>query len=271
MRSVNAKGLDLRLRLPPGFDVLEADLRKLLSARFARGAIQASLVYERDFAALVPVINEAALNALIASTEALRQRLGSPPPAAEALLAIKGVMELREAEQDSEMVAVRNLEILTGLERAAGELAAARLQEGAALGALLLAQIGEIARLTAAIEADPSRSPAAIRERLVKQLTPILDDAAALEPQRLYQEAALLASKADIREEIDRLQTHVAAARILLVDGGPVGRKLDFLAQEFNRECNTICSKSNAAALTALGLEMKAVIDQFREQVQNLE
>ena len=140
-----------------------------------------------------------------------------------------------------------------------------------ALCRVLLEQIDRIEALTSEIEADPSRSVAVITARLASQVALVIDGRSKIDPDRLYAEVALLAAKADIREEIDRLRTHVAAARDLLKKGGPVGRKLDFLSQEFNRESNTICSKSNAAAVTAAGIELKVVIDQFREQVQNLE
>ena len=147
----------------------------------------------------------------------------------------------------------------------------ARAGEGAALGAVLAGHLDRIEALTQQAEADPSREPARIRQRIAEQVRLLLDAANGLDETRLNMEAALLATKADIREELDRLKTHVASARALLAGGGAVGRKLDFLSQEFNRESNTLCSKSNAASLTAIGLELKAVVDQFREQVQNLE
>jgi uncharacterized protein (TIGR00255 family) len=161
--------------------------------------------------------------------------------------------------------------ILQALEDALSQLEQARLQEGRALGALLLGHLDRIGELTLRAEADPSREVGAIRQRLTEQVKLLLDASAELDEARLHQEAAFLATKADIREEIDRLKTHVASGRALLASGGAIGRKLDFLAQEFNRESNTLCSKSNAASITAIGLELKAVVDQFREQVQNLE
>ena len=162
-------------------------------------------------------------------------------------------------------------ELLDGLKRAIAACLAMRRSEGEALARVLLARVGEIEALTQEAEANPARQPAAIRERLAMQIRTLTEAAPALDPDRLHQEAVLIAAKADIREELDRLHAHVAAARSLLTAGGPVGRKLDSLAQEFNREVNTLCSKANDVSLTATGLSLKAVVEQFREQVQNIE
>jgi uncharacterized protein (TIGR00255 family) len=271
LRSVNSKGLDIRFRLPPGFDAAENDFRRRISGRIGRGSIQASLQFERDEGDTGPSINEAALESVLEAIERIGERLSSPPPAAEAILQIRGVLETGETLASPDETELRNRLVGEGLEVALEELCRARNDEGSAIAAVLGGHVEAIARLVEMIEIDPSRSPAAIRERLQGQLALILDDMSRIDPQRLYQEAAILATKADLREEIDRLNTHVAAARQLLTGAGPAGRKLDFLSQEFNRECNTICSKSNAASVTALGLEMKILIDQFREQVQNVE
>ncbi|MFZ1815707.1 MAG: YicC/YloC family endoribonuclease [Rhizobiaceae bacterium] len=271
LRSVNGKGLDVRLRLPPGFEQLEADARRLVAAGFTRGNIQATLQYERQGAQATPVINQAALEAVLAHVRDLSQRLGSPPPAAEAILALRGVIEIAEPSQDDEQLTERNGIIMDGLSSALRDLASVRTSEGTAIAVVLAGQVAQIEALTLAVEADPSRQPEALRERLRQQVALLLESDTRLDPQRLHQEAAILATKADLREEVDRLKAHVQAAGVLLASSNPVGRKLDFLAQEFNRECNTICSKSNASAVTALGLEMKVIIDQFREQVQNLE
>lgn len=271
LRSVNAKGLDIRLRLPPGFEAIENECRRAIAAALSRGGVQASLQFDREAGATVPVVNQAALEVVLAALADLSRRLGSPPPSAEMVLQIRGVMESGEAEALPAEIDTRNGAVLAGLRSAVTALAAARGEEGKAVGAVLSNQVEAIDRMVAAVEADPSRSPAAIRQRLAQQLAPLLEPGAGLDPQRLHQEAALLATKADLREEIDRLNAHVGAARALLSGVGPAGRKLDFLAQEFNRECNTICSKSNAASVTAVGLELKVLIDQFREQVQNVE
>jgi uncharacterized protein (TIGR00255 family) len=271
LRSVNSKGLEVRFRLPPGFDAAENECRRIIGTRIARGSVQASLQFERDQGSAVPTINEAALEAVIEAVARIGGRLGSPPPAAEAILQIRGVLETGEMLADPDATELRNRLVCAGLEAALEELCQARTAEGRAIAAVLGDHVSAIGRLVGAVEADPSRSPSAIRERLQGQLALILEDSSRIDPQRLHQEAAILATKADLREEIDRLNAHVAAARQLLAGSGPAGRKLDFLSQEFNRECNTICSKSNAASVTTLGLEMKVVIDQFREQVQNLE
>jgi len=151
------------------------------------------------------------------------------------------------------------------------DLVAMRGKEGSVIGGVLSDRIAEIEKLTKSAEASPSRSVEAIRARLGEQVKELIAASSTLDPERLHQEAALLAAKADVREEIDRLNAHVGAARMLLKNGGAVGRKLDFLAQEFNREANTLCSKSNDVSLTSIGLELKTAVDQFREQVQNIE
>lgn len=271
LRSVNAKGLDIRLRLPPGFDAVETEARKRISAGFSRGNIQASLQFEPEGAGAVPVVNEDALNAVLAAVSGLQKRIGSPPPAAEAILAIRGVMDSGEASAEPEDLARRDKAVLAGLEEACSQLAQARAAEGKAVASALAVHVDGIEALTKQVETDTSRSPEAIRARLEKALAPLMDGASAIDPQRLHQEAALLAVKADLSEEIDRLHAHVAAARQLLAGEGPAGRRLDFLSQEFNRECNTICSKSNASAVTSAGLEMKVLVDRFREQLQNIE
>ena len=271
LRSVNSKGLEIRFRLPPGFEPLENEYRKLLGAKLARGSVQAALQYERQSGASVPTINHAALDAVLAAIVQIGKKLGSPPPAAEAILQIRGVMETGEDTAAPQEIELRNAAVIAGLAGTVEALVHSRASEGRAVAAVLGGQIGSISSLVAAIDADASRSPSAIRQRLKIQLATLLEDATAFDPQRLHQEAAILATKSDLREEIDRLHAHVAASGVLLAGKGPAGRKLDFLAQEFNRECNTICSKSNAASVTSFGLEMKAVIDQFREQVQNIE
>jgi uncharacterized protein (TIGR00255 family) len=201
----------------------------------------------------------------------LQEQFGTSPATADGLLALRGVLDIPEAVETEEQRTALDAAILSALDTALAGLEQARQNEGAALRALLSGHIDAIETLTLKAEADPSREPAAIRERIAEQVRLLMDASANLDAARLHQEAAFLATKADIREEIDRLKTHVASARTLLGSGGAVGRKLDFLAQEFNRESNTLCSKSNAAAVTAIGLELKAVVDQFREQVQNLE
>jgi uncharacterized protein (TIGR00255 family) len=218
------------------------------------------------------VLNRDALDALLKLRDELGAALVDPAPLRlDALLSIRGLVEFKEAADDAEAVSRREADILAGLEQAVHALCEMRRIEGDALYRLLSDQVTRIEELALTVEADPSRQPGEIARRLESQIATLMGAAGTLDRDRLHAEVALLATRADLREEIDRLKAHVAAARDLLALGGPVGRKLDFIAQEFNRESNTICSKSNGVAVTAAGIELKVVIDQFREQVQNLE
>lgn len=271
LKSVNGKGLEARLRLPPGFERLEQPVRQAIQKRFSRGNIQAGLTLSRVGLQAQPVVNEEFLRDLAGLAQRLQEQFGVAPATADGLLALRGVLDAPEAAEDEDTRAALDAAILAALDAALGALEQARRTEGEALGVLLLAHLDTIMALTERAEADPSREPTAIRSRLTEQVRTLMDTGAPLDEARLHMEAAFLATKADIREEIDRLKTHVASGRALLAAGGPAGRKLDFLSQEFNRESNTLCAKSNAAAITAIGLELKVVVDQFREQVQNLE
>jgi uncharacterized protein (TIGR00255 family) len=271
LRSVNGKGLDLRLRLPAGLEALEADVRRLAGEAFSRGNLQIGLATSISEAQVEAVVNQGALAAVLALREQLTGIVDSAPLKLDTLLAVRGIVDFRDAEESEAERVARDKDIKAGLAEAVRCLADMRRKEGAALAEVLLGQVARIEALTQVVEADPSRSVSMIAERLSAQVAVLMQGTTALDRDRLHQEAALLATKADLREEIDRLKAHVSAARDLIAAGGPIGRKLDFLAQEFNRESNTICSKSNAAAVTAAGIELKVVIDQFREQVQNLE
>ncbi|WP_206455032.1 YicC/YloC family endoribonuclease [Aurantimonas marina] len=271
LRSVNGKGLDLRLRLPPGFEAIEADIRRLAAARLTRGNIQASLQLRRDDELPMFTVNEAMLDQVLSLSSRLVADGHAGPPSSDGILAIKGIVEVAERTLAPEAREMRQKGIAQGLLAAVDKLVTAREAEGLVLSEMLSLRLGEIAALIERAEDDPSRSPASIRQRLRGQIGELLDADERLDEGRLHQEAAILAARADIREEIDRLRAHVEAARALLATGGPIGRRLDFLSQEFNRESNTICSKSNSTSLTAIGLELKVVIDQFREQVQNVE
>lgn len=271
LKSVNGKGLEARLRLPPGYDRLEQAVRQKIQKRFSRGNIQVGLTIAQSNAQTQPVVNEAFLKDLAGLAQRLQEQFGAAPASADGLLALRGVLEAPENVESEENKAALDVVILSALDEAIDGLEAVRRSEGAALGAVLKLHLDGIEDATKRAEADPSREPAAIRARLAGQVALLLETGAPLDEGRLHMEAAFLATKADIREEIDRLLTHVAAARALLQADGPVGRKLDFLSQEFNRESNTLCSKSNAGTVTAIGLELKVIVDQFREQVQNLE
>jgi len=193
------------------------------------------------------------------------------PPTLDGLLSVRGVVEAVEAETDDEARAALAARVLADLDNALAALVADRMREGRAMAAVLTGHLAEIERLAAAAEASPARTPEAIRARLAEQVATLLGATEKLDPDRLHQEAVLLATRADIREELDRLAAHVAAAHALIAEDGPVGRRLDFLAQELNREVNTLCAKANDRSLTAIGLDLKAVVDQFREQIQNVE
>ena len=271
VKSVNGKGLETRFRLPPGYERIEQPARQAVQRRFSRGNVQATLTLAHTGMETAPVVNEDFLKDLARLAKRLVEEFGVQPASADGLLSLRGVLEPPEVLESEEARSASDAAIVSALDAALAGLEQARRTEGAALGAVLTGHLDRIEMLTSAAEADPSRDVAVIRQRLAEQVRLLLDSANGLDETRLAMEAALLATKADVREELDRLKTHIASARALLAAGGPVGRKLDFLSQEFNRESNTLCSKSNAASLTTIGLELKAVVDQFREQVQNLE
>ena len=271
IRSVNGKGLDIRLRLPAGFERLDPPARERCAGQLTRGNIQSTLTIVSDAGAARIRINEDVLGEVLAAMQKIGGRIDVQPPTLDGILSIRGVVEAADNELDEATRAALDEEILKSFDRTLTDLVAMRAREGQAIGNVLGARLSEIARLVRAAEASPARRPEAIRARLAEQVAALLDAAPALDPDRLHQEAVLLATKADIREEIDRLDAHVVAATEMLAEGGPVGRRLDFLAQEFGRETNTLCAKANDRTVTAIGLELKAVVDQLREQIQNLE
>lgn len=271
VRSVNGRGLDLRLRLPPGYDVLEPRIREVASRRLARGSLAITLNMQRDSAVSEIRLNEAVLRQVLAAIERVRSLGDFERPRPDTILGLRGVLEVGERAEDPAQTEAQHGAMLVGLDRALTGVLEARSAEGYRLEAVLLSQLESIAQITDKVANAPARSADAIRTRLKEQIARLLDTDVALDEARLYQEAALLAQRADVGEEIERLRAHVAAARDLISAGGPVGRKLDFLAQEFNREANTLCSKSNDVGMTRMGLDLKAVIDQLREQVQNIE
>ncbi len=271
VRSVNGRGLDVRLRLPPGFDVLDVKVRDAVTKRFVRGSLNVSLNVQRQTEASDIRINEAALAQVIKAAERVRALTGAPPPAAEGLLALKGVLEVSESSEDEAAIAALHQAMLASLDAALTLAAQSRAAEGARLALILGQQVDEIDRLVGIVEASPARTAAAIKERLSEMVSRIMDAGPGLDPARLHQEAVLLATRADVEEEVKRLHAHIASARELLVDPAPVGRRFDFLAQEFNREANTLTSKANDPGIARAGLSLKSVIDQMREQVQNIE
>ena len=271
LKSVNSKGLDVKLRLPPGWDAIEAPVRAKASAALSRGSVFANLTVSRQNAAPAVRVNEPVLAAVLAMLKVLAGKVDAAPPTLDGILSLKGVIEVSEAEESEAERAVAEIAIVAGFVQALKGLAEMRRIEGDALGKILTGRLSEIAELTARAEATPGRKPEAIKARLAEKIAELLDGSQRFDTDRLHQEAILLATKADIREELDRLVAHVAQGKKLISDGGPIGRKLDFLAQELNRESNTLCSKANDLELTNIGLDLKAVVEQFREQVQNLE
>ncbi|BAE49551.1 YicC/YloC family endoribonuclease [Paramagnetospirillum magneticum] len=274
-KSVNGRGLELRCKSAPGYDGLEVVAREAAARRLKRGNVQLSLTVRTETEQSQIRVNEALLSQLVAICDQWQSRAGSVQPARmDGLLAIKGVLEpVTEAEvgDADSLRAARDEAMKASLEAMLDQLAAMRRVEGARIAAVLAAQLDEIATLSARAGNCAVLRPEAVRERLRAQVALVLEAAPTLAEDRIAQEVALIAVKADVREELDRLAAHVAAARDLLAQGGAVGRKLDFLAQEFNREANTLCSKSSDVELTRVGLDLKAVIDQFKEQVQNIE
>ncbi len=269
-RSVNGRGLEVRYRGPPGFDALERAVRDGAQARFTRGQITVGLTGKPAEAQGRLRINTAELERLIETARAYVDRGEVAAPRFDGLLALRGVLDAGEAEDDADTRAAVEEAMAKSLAEALDGLKTARDDEGAALGGLLSDMVDRIAGLTAGAEIHAAGQPAILKDRFEKRIAELLGERTGLE-DRIVQEAALMAAKADVREELDRLTVHVDAARALLAGPGAVGRKLDFLTQEFMREANTLCSKSAVSALTTQGLDLKAVIEQFREQVQNVE
>jgi uncharacterized protein (TIGR00255 family) len=271
LKSVNAKGFDLRMRLPPGWDELEALAKKRAGELLSRGTVYANLTVKRTGAAQVIQINEDVLASIVRVAGELAARIDAVAPSIDGLLGIKGVIEVVEPESNEDEDKAAKVAVAAALEQALNDLVQMRQREGATLGQILIQRMDEIEALAKKAEAAPGRKPEAVRARLAEQVAALLETSERFDADRLNQEALLIAAKADIREELDRIASHVSQAREMIGKGGPVGRRLDFLAQEFNREVNTCCSKSNDIELTNTGLEMKSVVEQFREQVQNLE
>lgn len=267
LKSVNARGLDIRVRLPSGHDEVETAVRDAISKRFRRGSFFASFNLQRPEGEAPLQVNRELLERLIA----VSREMGTEAPRIETLLAVRGVVAPAERVLDDAAETARRGAYITSFRGLLEDLEKARGEEGARLSALLTARLDEIEALVTEAESETAARPAAVRARLQSQVAELLEGAQGMSEDRLAQELALIAVKGDIREEIDRLASHVAQARDLLTDGEAVGRRLDFLCQEFNREANTLCAKANDVALTRIGLALKATIDQLREQVQNVE
>jgi uncharacterized protein (TIGR00255 family) len=271
LKSVNAKGLDLRLRLPVGWDAVEGPVRSAGAQVLARGTVYGTLTVERQGIAPVVRVNEPVLAAVLATIKNLAGRVQAAEPRLDGILALKGVIEVLDEDEREDERRAAEATVIAGFRETVAELVGMRRREGEALARVLTQRSNEIAALAARAEAAPGRRPEAIKARIAEQVAMLLDASQRFDPDRLHQEAILIAAKADIREELDRLASHVGQVERLIADGGAIGRRLDFLAQELNREANTLCSKSNDVELTNIGLELKSVVEQFREQVQNLE
>ena len=270
LRSVNGRGLDVRHRLPPGLDALEPKVRDAVQSKLARGSVNMTLTLQRQEGAAEIRVNPGAVAAVATAVAQFKMALPDATVSIDGLLSLRGVLDYAEPVETEADTEARNAAILTSLDVALKELIASRDAEGRRLEAVLGDGIGEVERLVAEVAASPARAPAAIQARLSEQIERLTGQAG-LDPARLHQEAMLIATRIDVEEELKRLASHIAAARDLLAAKEPVGRKFDFLTQEFNREANTLCSKANDATITRAGLALKAVIDQMREQVQNIE
>jgi len=274
LRSVNGRGLDLRLRMPNGLDALEPALREAAAKLLKRGNVSANLNIARQEHAPRLTPDPAALEQAIALASSIAQRLGAPPPRAEAILSLPGVLRAETTEPDEAQEEAKRAALLAAFQAALKGLAVSRAREGAQLATILGALLDEIAALRDAAATEAATQPEAQRQRLMENLARILgegDVRARIPEERLAQEVAMLAQRSDVREELDRLAAHVAEARRLLASGEAIGRKLEFLTQEFVREANTLCSKSASVGLTRLGLELKAAIERLREQSANVE
>jgi uncharacterized protein (TIGR00255 family) len=271
IKTVNGRGLEVRVRAPSGLDAIGEEARSQILKAFTRGQGQLNLTLSKASSAPRLRVNQDVLQSLLSAIGGLSLPDNVQPASLDGLLSVRGVVELDEDAVDPAQDEALAADLRTGVANLIVALKAMRLTEGQALSAFLRQQLDIVSRLVDEADASPARQPEAIRARLEAQVAELLDGKASLDPARLHQEAVLIAARADIREELDRLRAHVDAARALLQEGGAVGRRLDFLAQEFGREANTLCAKANDVSLSRIGLELKAVIEQFREQVQNVE
>ena len=266
VRSVNGRGLEVRSKLATGLDRLEPQVRERTAAAVARGSVSISLRVTRPGEARAVSVNRELVRALRSVAAELGETVSL-----DAVFAVPGVVEVSDPTEDEAERETLDAAMLADLDRALADLKISRRAEGGRIGAILSGLLDEIAAITKAAAGNASAQPDLLRAKFTQRVAEMLADTPPLAPDRLAQEVALLALKADVREEIDRLGAHIAAGRDLLAEGGPVGRKLDFLTQELGREANTLCSKSADADLTRAGLALKVAIERFREQVQNLE
>jgi uncharacterized protein (TIGR00255 family) len=271
LKCVNGRNLEVRCRLPAGLDALDGFVRAACAERLKRGNLSITLTADDRQTTPTFRINEAALAQIGRLLEGLKGKFDAAPPRLDGLISLKGVLEVEEQQVTPDVTERRIQAVQADFVACLEDLQQARLEEGKKLAGITRQHLGEIERLGEAAAASAAAQPAALRERLAKQIAELMPPAVALPDERLALEVALLAAKADVREELDRLTAHVAAVRGLLDQGGAIGRRVDFLCQEFNREANTLCSKADDLALTNIGIELKAAIEQLREQAQNIE
>jgi len=271
-KSVNGKGLDVRMRYPRGFDFLDTAARDRVAKRFKRGNVSLNLDVNWTVPQSVVSVNEDVLAQILQAAQKIQVAVpDARPPSVDGLLALRGVLEQSEDDSSDERARALETVLMEGLDQLLDQLTEGRDGEGERMGGVLHDQLAVIESLSESAGELAALQPDAIRKRLVDQISILVEDVGGIDQDRLAQEAAIVMTKADVREELDRLSAHIEAARELLAQDDPVGRRLDFLCQEFNREANTLCSKSFDTDLTRIGLELKAVIEQFREQVQNIE
>lgn len=271
LKTVNGRSLDVRCRVPQGFEAMDGIVRQAAAEHLKRGNLSANLSVDEVASRGRLSVNRAALEQVLSLVGEMQGRLDARAPSLDGLLGLKGVLEVETPPVDAETMNQRQQAIEAGLRQAMAELGAMRRVEGSRLAGMVLGHLDEVERLRIAAVATAGAQPINIRQRLEEQLRQLMPEGVPVDPERLVQELAIIAGRADVREEIDRLAAHVEAARELIGKGGAVGRKLDFLCQEFNREANTLCSKAADLALTNLGIELKAAIEQLREQIQNIE
>lgn len=271
LKSVNGRSLDVRCRVPQGFESLDGLARQVAAEHLKRGNLAATLSVDDVSSRGRLAVNRPALDQILALMKELRGGIDAAPPTLDGILGLKGVLEIDIPALAPAVMTARQQAIELGLRQAMTELGAMRRVEGARMRDVVFTHLDEIERLRLAATETAGAQPVNIRTRLEEQIRGLMPDGIAVDPERLAQELALMVGRADVREEIDRLAAHVAATRELITQGGAVGRKLDFLCQEFNREANTLCSKASDLALTGIGIELKAAIEQLREQIQNIE
>lgn len=271
VRTVNGRGRDVRMRLPQGYEFLEDACRTLANEVIVRGSCNISLKVERLTGEQEIRLNETALVQISRAIRRAEMIIDAGEPRLDGILALRGVLEVKEPEHSPGEMEEFTAAISASLKNALNKIVDARLSEGRHLAQAISQQIDQIERLVERVEASPNRTAEAIKARLGDQVRKLIGSDSGLNEERLYQEAVMIATRADVEEELIRLRAHIASVRELLASDETVGRKLDFIAQEFNREANTICSKSNALDITTAGLDMKTIVDQMKEQVQNIE